>query len=146
MLQSLLNHCKIASCRHVICANIAFLIYCMYGWRFYEVLWIIWLMLMSNLSVFQHQAIKKKSLYTVSFACNIWCCCWGGCVLQASTHQVEAVSFLSLPHPALLSSNPVLFPPHHFLCIVWGALSKHKCGQLVCVQRQKQPGQTTCIA
>lgn len=47
-----------------------------------------------------------------------------GCVLflQVLTLQVQAVSPLSLPHPALLGGNPVLFPPHHSLDVIRRAL------------------------
>lgn len=43
-----------------------------------------------------------------------------------STHQMKAVGFLRLPHPALLSGDPVLLPPHHLLDIVRGALEREE--------------------
>lgn len=52
-------------------------------------------------------------------------------LFQVLALQVKAVSFLSLSHPALLSSNPVLLPPHHLLRIVWGTRPASRWWRLV---------------
>lgn len=75
-----------------------------------------------------------KCLKSFCRICVFNCVAFNVCCREKSPHQVKVVSFLSLSHPALLSSNPVLLPPHHLLCIIWGALPKHKFGQFICVQ------------
>lgn len=68
-------------------------------------------------------------------------------MLHESSHHMKAVGFLSLSHPALLSSDPVLLPPHHLLHIIRGALTKtqiltvYTCAGLIYI---KQRGDYWC--
>lgn len=79
---------------------------------------------------FQHVLLR----HLFALCCFEGVKCGGRC-----PYQVKAVSFLSLPQPALLGSDSILLAAHHLLWVVWALKQNSRPSVSVFVQMTQRP-------